>query len=114
MLPSMPTTPSTPCGPGLGAAGLVTWSSSLSTTGLVAGKYDFRVIAPDASGRTAQQLDTFDVGAAGARGPPTAGFTVNSTSTTTGLQLTWPGPAGPRFPVRRPYGAGLSFTSWRT
>src|SRR5260370_22125556 len=86
MLPSMPTTPSTPCGPGLGAAGLVTWSTSLSTTGLVAGKYDFRVIATDASGRTAQQLDTFDVGAARAPGPPTPRFTLNSPSTTTRVQ----------------------------
>ncbi len=114
ILPSKPTTPAVPGGPGLGAAGLVTWTTSLSTTGLAAGKYDFRVIATDASGRTAQALDTFDVGAAGARGPPTPGFTLNSTSTATGVQLTWTGAAGDLFQVRRAYGSGLIFTSLGT
>jgi len=114
MLPIKPGTPVTPSGPGLAAAGVATWATSLSTTGLAAGKYDFRVIATDASGRTAQKLDTFDVGAAGARGPPTPGFTLNSTSTTTGVQLTWTGAAGDLFQVRRAFGSGSIFTSLGT
>ena len=88
MLPAKPGAPTTPGGPGLAAAGLVTWTTSLSTTGLAAGKYDFRVIATDASGRTAQKLDSFDVGAAGARGPPTQNFILNTLATPTGILLT--------------------------
>src|SRR4029077_3244289 len=114
MLPIKPASPSIPGGPGLAASGLITWATSLSTAGMAAGKYDFRVTATDASGRTAQKLDTFDVGAAGARGPPTPGFTLNSTATSTGVQLTWTGAAGDLFQVRRAYGSGLFFASLGT
>jgi hypothetical protein len=113
-LPIKPGSPVTPSGPGLAAAGVATWGTSLNTTGMAAGRYDFRVIATDASGRTAQKLDTFDVGAAGARGPPTPGFTLNSTATSTGVQLTWTGAAGDLFQVRRAFGSGSIFTSLGT
>ena len=114
MLPVKPGTPTAPGGPGLAAAGLIIWATSLSTSGLAAGKYDFRVTATDGSGRTAQKLDTFDVGAAGARGPPTPGFDLNSTATSTGVQLTWTGAAGDLFQVRRAFGSGSIFSSLGT
>src|SRR5216683_6008379 len=114
MLPIKPGAPANPGGPGLAAAGLITWATSLSTTGMAAGKYDFRATATDNSGRTAQQLDTFDVGAAGARGPPTSGFNLNISATSTGVHLTWTGTAGAVFQVRRAFGVGTGFTSLAT
>ncbi len=114
VLPTKPSTPSAPGGPLVGAAGLIAWATSFSTAGLAAGKYVWRVTATDNSGRTAQQFDSFGVGAVGARGPPTPGFTLNSTATSTGVQLTWTGAAGDLFQVRRAFGSGSIFSSLAT
>src|SRR6266852_1484389 len=114
VLPTKPATPSAPGGPWVGSAGLIAWSTSFSTAGLAAGKYVWRVTATDNSGRTAQQFDSFAVGAVGARGPPTPGFNLNSTATSTGVQLTWTGAAGDLFQVRRAYGSGSIFSSLGT
>src|SRR5229473_3101352 len=114
VLPTKPATPSAPGGPVVGVAGLIAWSTSFSTAGLAAGKYVWRVTATDNSGRTAQQFDSFAVGAVGARGPPTHGFNLNSTATSTGVQLTWTGAAGDLFQVRRAYGSGSIFSSLGT
>src|SRR5216684_2430445 len=114
VLPTKPATPSAPGGPVVGVAGLIAWSTSFSTAGLAAGKYVWRVTATDNSGRTAQQLDSFAVGAVGARGPPTPGFTLDVLATLTGVLLTWTGAAEALFQVRRSFGSTTAFSALAT
>src|SRR5712691_8050403 len=114
VLPIKPSAPSVPNGPWAAAAGLIAWATSFSTTGLAAGKYSFRVTATDKSGRTAQQFDSFAVGAVGARGPPTPGFTLDVFADSTGVHLTWTGAAGDLFQVRRSFGTSAISQSLAT
>ncbi|HEX9338915.1 MAG TPA: hypothetical protein VF892_23650, partial [Pseudonocardiaceae bacterium] len=53
-------------------------------------------------------------GAAGARGPPHAGFQLSTSATTAGAHLAWTGGAGPVFQVRRAVGANGRFSSLAT
>ncbi|MGA7986763.1 MAG: hypothetical protein WCB51_00005, partial [Candidatus Dormiibacterota bacterium] len=114
VLPINPGAPTAPGGPSLGSASGLGWATTLNTTAVAAGKYVFRVVATDAFGRTAQQLDSFVVGAAGARGPPTVGFNLNVTPTSTGIHLTWTGLTGDSFQVRRSVGASTGFSTLTT
>src|SRR5207249_5105899 len=92
-----PVTPGAPAPSGgnnmLAIAGATAWSTTFRTTGLAAGRYDFRVIVTDSAGHSAQTTDTFFVGAAGARGPPTPGSQLTASATTPGTHLAWPGAA---------------------
>ncbi|HEY1419818.1 MAG TPA: hypothetical protein VGG90_03820, partial [Candidatus Dormibacteraeota bacterium] len=109
VLPINPSTPSSPGGPSLGTSGGLGWTTTLNSTAVAAGKYSFRVVATDLLGRTAEKLDSFVVGSAGARGPPTAGFALNVNPTSTGILLTWTGITGDSFQVRRSIGASTSY-----
>ncbi len=95
-------------------AGATAWTTTLRTTGLAAGRYDLRVVVTDSAGASAQTMDTFFVGAAGARGPPAPGFQLSASATTAGAQLAWTGGAGSEYQVRRAVGANGTFSSLAT
>ena len=113
-----PVTPGAPAPAGgnnmLSSAGATAWATTLRTTGLTAGRYDFRVIVTDRAGRSAQTTDAFFVGAGGARGPPAAGFQLSASATTAGAHLAWTGGAGSAYQVRRAVGANGTFSSLAT
>ncbi|HET9781350.1 MAG TPA: hypothetical protein VFR33_06185, partial [Candidatus Dormibacteraeota bacterium] len=111
LVPSRPSAPPTPGGALVGGAATTTWTTTFSTAGLLPGRYDLRVTATDAAGRSAQQTSSLFVGAADARGPPATGFNLSATPSPTGIHLTWTGAPGDVFQVRRSFGALAGFVS---
>src|SRR5205823_6595421 len=114
VLPVKPGAPVAPGSPELAPGGILTFASAFNTGGVAAGKYVFRVLAIDTNGRTTQQFDSFVIGVAGARGPPTTGFNLSVTPSSTGMSLSWTGISGDYFQIRRSIDSSPDFISLGT